>query len=363
MSKKSDSNVVGALTFYLYIVAALLLTGSICRDLLGEYYSKPSRTKKKAKSEVKDGSRQETFFQISVLAVLSTLSFAMLSYHMLSFLILSYQTWAPSHFPEDVSLSSVWIWSTNTQLFHDFAETISDDPCRFWWTQLALTYSFGWNVYMTIEGILCPFIHTYSYASTDSTRHPGSRNNIPHLWTYFLLDQILPISFTQNLFMLAVLLKDEAQVKRRKVEPAKVSLQILLVLAYFTILSMAPSSVGRPRLFVVLLSTRALLFAPFVVLQPQLSKRMPPSSPRQGAASKSTSSQTSAASYIRQHEARWALALTVGYAMMQLIVGLTMIPSSIKSILFTLHDNPAVSALGYDFLIGMFSLSVSVAMR
>ena len=156
MSSEDGDNVSGALMFFAYIVAALFLTALVCRDLLNEY--RPTRERQSAQAKDKVGkngkvnTEHDIQFQVSILAALSALSFAILSYHMLSFLVQSYQSWAPSDSLRNVSPSRIWQWSIGSTLFQDFAEVINDDPDRFWWTNLALTYSLGWNIYMTVEG-------------------------------------------------------------------------------------------------------------------------------------------------------------------------------------------------------------------
>ncbi len=144
--------------FFAYIVSALVLTGLICRDLLQEYSGYATRKRLRAQSARKDSdtgrprAEHDIHLQVSILAALSAISFAVLSYHMLSFLIESYQSWGPSDSLTDVSSAKIWKWSIGSTLFQDFAEVINNDPDRHWWTKLALTYTLGWNIYMVIEG-------------------------------------------------------------------------------------------------------------------------------------------------------------------------------------------------------------------
>ncbi|EXJ64125.1 hypothetical protein A1O7_00461 [Cladophialophora yegresii CBS 114405] len=332
MSTQTRENVVGALIFYAYIAGALALTGLICRDLMIMYNRFSGQKRKDVQVLRKDCGRAKrgTQSRVSILAALSALSFAVLSYHMLNFLIQSYQSWAPSESLSDVSFPKIWKWSVHSRLFRDFAEAIINDPHRFWWTNLALTYSLGWNVYMSIEGF---------------------RKSIPHLWAYFLLDQILPVSFTQNMFLLAVHLQDDKKYAEiRMLDPPSAAMQVLLVCAYSAVLATAPISIGSGWFIWVLLATRALLSAPFLVLRPRIARP---------GASFQHQDVFSSANYSLRHEARWALALISGYMAVQLAQGFLALPSSITAVLSVLHDNPAVSTLGYDLLIGTFSLSVS----
>ncbi|KAJ9607150.1 hypothetical protein H2200_008222 [Cladophialophora chaetospira] len=336
MPTLDGDNVTGALMFFAYMVAALVLTGLICRDLLNEYSTTRrechTQSRDKNGNETKGRRSNETQAQVSIIAALATLSFAALSYHMLNFLIQSYQSWAPSDSLRDVSMSKIWRWSTKSTLFQDFAETINNDPGRFWWTNLALTYTFGWNVYMTVE---------------------GARHSIPHLWAYFLLDQILPVSFTQNVFCLALLMRREkSDTTLRTLNPSSPGLQVLLVTTLVGILRTGPSSVGTASFLPLVLITRALVLAPVLLLRPRNSQT------EAGVHSQAQSS--SRASRLGQHESRWALALTIASIALQIAKGLS--ESSITELWTGLNSSPAVSALGYDALIGMVSLGVFMLM-
>ncbi len=161
MTTLKDQNVLGAIVFFSYIAAALGLTGLVTSDLKKEFSAWSSR-------RVRDRN-----VRVCLFAALSTLSFAVLSYHMLDFLIQSYQSWSMSSslahpapprtfqtfhaailWPRTWTWAStsIWTWSISSNLFQDFGEVICNDPHRFWWTQLALVYSFGWNMYMSIQG-------------------------------------------------------------------------------------------------------------------------------------------------------------------------------------------------------------------
>lgn len=153
MPTLDGDNVTGALVFFGYIVAALIFSGLIGGDLVKEYHLTWERQRMEGKGRKgKDSRKLLTKLQVPILAALSTLSFAILSYHMLSFLIQSYQRWALPESWRYVSVLKIWRWSTSSTLFQDFAEAINKDASRSWWTSLALTYTFAWNVYMAVEG-------------------------------------------------------------------------------------------------------------------------------------------------------------------------------------------------------------------
>ena len=193
MSGPSSENITGALTFYAYIAAALFLSGLICKDLVTEYFSRPREQRTQSgQVERKNGKKRDAHTQISTLAALSSISFAVLSYHMLSFLVDSFQVWACSNLLSTVSFLSIWNWSINSRLFRDFGEVICNQPRRFWWTQLTLAYSLGWNVYMTIEGK-----YQYLFSVWPSCLHRYAR--CPQSYSTSL-DVLLPGSDLTSLF-------------------------------------------------------------------------------------------------------------------------------------------------------------------
>lgn len=162
-----DGNVLGATIFFAYIAAALLLTGFLIWNLMLTYQrratSNPPRLNRHG-SIHEDPDRK-----IKAAATMAGLSFATLSYHMLQFLIQSHRRWKSSKDPlfsetyntshsaffgslEDIKSLRIWEWAKESALFEDFGRAICGDSQRFWWTHLVLLYSFGWNLYMSVEG-------------------------------------------------------------------------------------------------------------------------------------------------------------------------------------------------------------------
>lgn len=149
-------NLAGAVTFIVYVFAALCLTGLIVFDLYGAYQNLPLERKKRFSN------------QLQVFIALAVVSFSTLSYHMLSYLILSYQTWATSRNLEPLEelyapgglrgsagldfTARVWQWLTQSTLFYDFAMTICKNDANLWWTQNALLVSMASALFISIEG-------------------------------------------------------------------------------------------------------------------------------------------------------------------------------------------------------------------
>lgn len=153
-SSPPSTNVLGALTFTLYVLSALVLTTYISISLLRTY------------NTVSLSSVQHA--RIQLFATLATISFATLSYHMLHFLINSYRAWALQQ-PHLITLPQggnglgetvadawskvdVWQWLKDSTLFEDFAHEALGSQGRSWWTVIALCASIHWAVSMSIDG-------------------------------------------------------------------------------------------------------------------------------------------------------------------------------------------------------------------
>ena len=153
-------NVVGAVIFFSYIVAALAISGIIVYDLWSLY-----KARSLTSQHAQHGARR---LRLQSCVLMTLLSFSTLSYHMLSFLIDSYSKWSlqtrtalPSSILGEGSLLGlygtrtelqIWRWATSSTLFQDFAEAIIRDPRSQFWTEKVLLYSFLWNCYMAEKG-------------------------------------------------------------------------------------------------------------------------------------------------------------------------------------------------------------------
>lgn len=164
-SVSSEYNLAGAVIFIIYVVSALFFTGIIVGILS---YSPESTHRSSSLSSTKTHQRSSHENKVQIFKALSTLSFAVLSYHMMSFLILSYKAWAlergielPQEFlgpnglidiQHGTSHLYIWEWLTSSVLFRDFAEIICGSSARYWWTQQALLGTMAWSFFMSIEG-------------------------------------------------------------------------------------------------------------------------------------------------------------------------------------------------------------------
>lgn len=163
----------------------------------------------------------------------------------------------------------------------------------------------------------------------------GARHKVPRLWAFFSLAQILPISFTLNLFYTCLLLIPSNV-------PAKgpqLSIMGSLVIAYFVCLFNAAGVEDSTTLLGVIVAARVALVLP-LVLQASSSEL------RRGTHDLTTSS------WLRSR--RWhGPVLAVGIAAASAI-GTTR-EHSLTVVVRALWSHPAVSALGCDLIICVFS--------
>ncbi|KAI6833063.1 hypothetical protein KC340_g6684 [Hortaea werneckii] len=181
------TNYLGAAIFWSYILAALAFTGLAIHTILK---INPPIPRPKTHDDANLSARPFRLF-----AFLASLSFATLSANMLHVLIHSFQHWhstLPPTYPASSEptpwLSLIWHWSTTSTLFQDFARAILATPARRIWTFSELGMAMAICLHLGLE---------------------GRRRQTPRLYVFFALSQILPVSFAQGLFYLAVLRKGD----------------------------------------------------------------------------------------------------------------------------------------------------------
>lgn len=84
-----------------------------------------------------------------------------------------------------VNASALTRWLNETPVYHDAFEIVTEKARRLWWGQQLDLASVSWTMLLAIE---------------------GRRRQIPFLWAYALLSQLVGLSFAQNLFHVAMLL-------------------------------------------------------------------------------------------------------------------------------------------------------------
>lgn len=174
---RTGGNVLGALIFFSYIVAALAFSILIVNDIARGTYGDALRTREGATTKRNDhrpesatiigtkrnsgGIRKEVRIIYPVLALAS---FSVLSWNMLNFLIVSYSAWAKTHgVQQTVAVADlahphryflyIWQWSTESNLFQTFAEDLLASQSTWNHVRIALLYSYLWNLWMSFIGM------------------------------------------------------------------------------------------------------------------------------------------------------------------------------------------------------------------
>lgn len=173
----------------------------------------------------------------------------------------------------------------------------------------------------------------------------GRKRRIPQLWAYAFISQILPISFAQNLFFLAMLLNPVANPNQQIWTPTPL-IQLLPLAAYYVFVLAAPFVAGTSVFVGVVIFIRLLLFGPLIL----------PAVVRQGGGQ----------SYLTPRKASWADGGPFQFIgicsallwLLQTFVAFKDNGLQISRILGAVNDSPAVSALGYDYVLSLASLGI-----
>ncbi|KAK6393762.1 hypothetical protein LTR65_002139 [Meristemomyces frigidus] len=232
---QADANYLGAAVFWSYNVAALVFTAIAIYTIWTLHLQQ-------------EGQRRPDRRSSTLFAGLAAISFAVLSANMLNVLIQSFNLWSEqrgSPLSHGI-LPAIWEWSITSSLFLDFGEAIVADRARFFWTQGALHITMAVCLYMGYE---------------------GRRRRVPRLYAFFALSQILPISFAQNLFYLAVLQSPATTAKGKpEMRPAATA---AVLIAYCASVAVAPTTTGTARLMPLIVFARLLLLTPLSLATPQ----------------------------------------------------------------------------------------------
>jgi hypothetical protein len=320
------TNYLGAMIFWLYIVFALVFTSKALQTLFNMY---TTNYKTKESKHTK---------QIWLFSILAVLSFASLSTTMLNVLIQSFnqrttllqQSASFGNGNTNDLLLEIWNWSTTTSLFTDFAEGLVHDSARFFWAQTALLATLSTVIYMGTEGRL---------------------RQIPQLWTFFALSQILPVSFAQNLFYIALLLtspeseandstdssSSSSKLSQRILHFSKTH-SILSAAAYCLCLALAQLYASTPALIPIVLLARLCLIFPLLI--PAQYYPSPAHVPAKIPQDRATGDE------VQRVVLKTALIMTCMKAYQAVQEGF-----SIEDITVALWAHPAVSALGGDLLL------------
>jgi hypothetical protein len=253
-----------------HLATSVLLTARIIKSL--------SRARR-AISPAQD-TRERTAQRSRNVSIFTTLAAASLGWTIwgvLRYATLSYKVWdhervgAPTRFygaKEDtwgnIRATSLHLaqWLTDTPVYRDAAEILAEKARRFWWQQQIDLGLISFTMLSAIE---------------------GRRRNIPLLWAYQLLAQLVSLPFAQNLFFVAILLTPtplpQPSVGSSRVPnawarfwKAKPSNWTPNPVFYYLVLALNLCAIGATPFFVdtptfgsVVTATRVLSFVPIVL--------------------------------------------------------------------------------------------------
>lgn len=170
------------------------------------------------------------------------------------------------------------------------------------------------------------------------------RHRIPRLWAFFALSQILPISFAQNLFYIA-LLRSPGPKETTIYFPRRTTL--LVTAAYCICLLVAPYTAEGPFLMPTIIVARLLLFVPFFL--PEASGHgKKPLPARKGL------------ELFDHWQARNIVGLFATAMTVKQDVSLIQQGYTLRVVWRALFSHPAVTSLGVDFVVTNASFAVWV---
>lgn len=167
---------IAAITTHLTI--AVLLTGLIARSSYRSYLVLPPSQATRARQATRKNN-------VVIFGALAAVSAALSAYWACSYLNLSYHVWAHDKGVDIQRSSRIIRWLSDIDIYTDYFEIVAEKARRFWWRQQLDLSAIPWGLLLMIE---------------------GRRRNIPHLWAYMLLAQLVSFSFAQNLFFVTLLL-------------------------------------------------------------------------------------------------------------------------------------------------------------
>lgn len=170
----------------------------------------------------------------------------------------------------------------------------------------------------------------------------GRGRRIPHLWAYAGISQILPVSFAQNLFFLAMLVSPAAE-KNEMVWMPHPMLLLGSLAIYYVFVGLAPYTIGTNVFIGMVITIRLLLLCPLYLPTIVLGD--------------------SAKEYLKARDTQRIFRRIVGYVgicsavlfVVQTVMTLREVGFNISRVLDAIHDSPAISALGYDYVLTLVS--------
>lgn len=164
---------------------------------------------------------------------------------------------------------------------------------------------------------------------------------MPHLVAYAIISQILPVSFAANLFFLALLMRPLPKPEVNIWTPVPV-LKYGPLVAYFSLLTAAQFTIDTGYFMSIVVALRLLLFWP-LALATMLPKSFGHELPAKDV-----------------RERNLAQLIVIGLVSINLVCVQTMYALASNGFNFigmikAVNNDPAVSALGYDYILGSVS--------
>ncbi|KAF8330443.1 uncharacterized protein EI90DRAFT_2922474 [Cantharellus anzutake] len=183
------------------------------------------------------------------LVVMSLVSFAHTWYYMFSFIKWSFDDYKSRHpAPSSATIERASDWLTNTKLFEQAWAVVSTGLYNWWWSEQLCLFTAGpWTAFLFFE---------------------SKRLQIPHVWAYMFLGQVVAISVASNLFFIAIRLamsEPSSSPTRRLGQPLCASPWVWIpIFVSLATIWRTPAVAGTSEFLPNLLVMHVLLFAPFI---------------------------------------------------------------------------------------------------
>lgn len=146
----ADHSTASGVLFIAYVVAALLGTGYIVRDVVraanaNVTAARSGRDKHSTAVDTING----LSFRTKLIALLALVSFALLSYTMISFLVVH---WMQTPTTAAATPTHVWLWLCTAGLFRRFAGELGRSRMSLVWAQGAFLHAVLVSVFVEVEG-------------------------------------------------------------------------------------------------------------------------------------------------------------------------------------------------------------------
>ncbi|KAJ6136140.1 hypothetical protein N7512_001300, partial [Penicillium capsulatum] len=238
-----------------YLTLAAALAFNACRAIYTRFH---------ARQKNNDWATPSRPAQFLLFTILAALSLGSTWYYMFAFFVHTYRAWelrsllSADQLAELSLVTKLELWLQNTELFREAWETVIETPARFWWSGQIFLWTTWWSVFL---GVM------------------ARRFQIPRVWTYMLLGQIVAISFAQNLFFATILVSSQPQSSKSKSKSKEtdskdgrelawlppLSCEILPVTLSLLSTVLVPSVAHTKYFMATLLIPHLLLFVPAVL--------------------------------------------------------------------------------------------------